>query len=257
MSGFLFNSIIFGPVRSRRLGSSLGINLLPTTFKVCSFNCIYCECGWTEDASAGKAHYYPTELIRTSLESRLTELRENQSDIDSITFAGNGEPTLHPEFPLIIDNTISLRDQYAPDAKVSVLSNSSMISKPTIRESLMKVNNIMKLDAGSEELFQLINNPGGKLILAQIVEDLKKFDGRLIIQTMFVRGTIGEIKVDNTEAAEVEKWLKHLEAIHPEEVMIYSLDRVPPLMKLGKIGKEELLAIAGKVQQLNLKVAVY
>jgi wyosine [tRNA(Phe)-imidazoG37] synthetase (radical SAM superfamily) len=257
MSGTLFDSIIFGPLKSRRLGTSLGINLLPSTIKLCSFNCIYCECGWTEAKLDEKEHLNKAAEIDASLEKRLIYLNENHVIIDSITFAGNGEPTLHPEFSEIIDITIRLRDKYTPDARISVLSNSTTLSKDKVREALMKVDNIMKLDAGSEEVFRLINNPKSSITLEKIVEDLKKFKGNLIIQTMFVRGEIGNRPIDNTEVKEVDKWLKFIESIAPKEVMIYSLDRIPPMAKLEKISELELQVIAKKVRHLNIKASVY
>ncbi len=206
----LFNSIIFGPVKSRRLGTSLGINLLPAHIKFCTFNCIYCECGWTEASDIATADFFAPEVIAEALEKRLSFLKENQVKLDSITFAGNGEPTMHPKFPEIITDTIRLRDKYAPHAKISVLSNSTMITNDAVREALMKVNNIMKLDAGSEEVFRSINNPRAHISLEEIIENLKKFEGKLTIQSMFVRGEIGHKKIDNTEATELDKWLSHL-----------------------------------------------
>jgi wyosine [tRNA(Phe)-imidazoG37] synthetase (radical SAM superfamily) len=253
----LFKSIIFGPVKSRRLGTSLGINLLPDHIKFCTLNCIYCECGWTEASDISAARFFPATEIIAALEKRLAELKEQFISLDSITFAGNGEPTMHPEFPEIIDTTIRLRDQYAPDAKISVLSNSTMLSDEKVRNALMKVNNIMKLDAGSEEMFRIINNPKIHISLHEIVENLKKFDGKLIIQSMFVRGEFGDKIIDNTIDAEVEKWMQLLVAINPREVMIYSLDRMPPMAKLEKITETELLMIAKKVRQLNFEVSVY
>jgi wyosine [tRNA(Phe)-imidazoG37] synthetase (radical SAM superfamily) len=253
----LFHSIIFGPVKSRRLGSSLGINLLPTHIKFCTFNCIYCECGWTEASDVSKAEFYPATVIATALENRLIELKKDNFPVDALTFAGNGEPTTHPEFPEIIESTIRLRDLYAPKAKICVLSNSSMIGNEKIRESLMKITNIMKLDAGSEEVFRCINNPKTHILLKDIVSDLKKFEGNLIIQSMFIRGEIGNKSIDNTETAEVDLWLQYLKEINPTEVMIYSLDRRPPTAKLEKISESELLDIAEKVKAIDLKVSVY
>ena len=253
----LFHSVIFGPVKSRRLGVSLGINLLPTHIKFCTFNCIYCECGWTEASDVASAQFYSAVAIEAALQKRLIELEKDQVKLDALTFAGNGEPTTHPEFSEIIDATIRLRDQYAPEAKICVLSNSSMLANPKIRKSLMKITNIMKLDAGSEELFHCINNPKTGITLEEIVADLKKFNGNLIIQSMFVRGEIGSKTIDNTLPAELDKWLQYLSEIKPTEVMIYSLDRRPPMAKLEKISESELEAIAQKVRQLNLKASVY
>ena len=257
MAGTLFDSIIFGPLSSRRLGTSLGINLLPTTIKFCSFNCIYCECGWTETNSIEKAQLYTAKEISTSLEERLIYLKEQNITLDSLTFAGNGEPTMHPQFVEIIEDTIRLRDLFALNSKISVLSNSTMLAKPHVIEALVKVNNIMKLDAGSEQMFKLINKPKNRITLDEIVEQLKKFQGQLIIQSMFVRGEMEGVAIDNTIDSEIEAWLKHLVAIQPKEVMIYSLDRRPPLALLEKIMEPQLEGIAERVRQLNIKASVY
>lgn len=257
MAGTLFDSIIFGPLSSRRLGTSLGINLLPTTIKFCSFNCIYCECGWTETNSIEKAQLYTAKEISTSLEERLIYLKEQNITLDSLTFAGNGEPTMHPQFVEIIEDTIRLRDLFALNSKISVLSNSTMLAKPHVIEALVKVNNIMKLDAGSEQMFKLINKPKNRITLDEIVEQLKKFQGQLNIQSMFVRGEMEGVAIDNTIDSEIEAWLKHLVAIQPKEVMIYSLDRRPPLALLEKIMEPQLEGIAERVRQLNIKASVY
>lgn len=257
MAGTLFDSIIFGPLTSRRLGASLGINLLPTTIKFCSFNCIYCECGWTETNHIDKAQLYTAKEIRTALEERLLYLKEQHVNLNSLTFAGNGEPTMHPQFVEIIDDTIRLRDLYAPNSKISVLSNSTMLAKENMIEALTKVNNIMKLDAGSEQMFQLINKPKNRITLREIVEQLIKFDGKLIIQSMFVRGEMEGVAIDNTLDSEIEAWLQHIEAIQPKEVMVYSLDRRPPLARLEKIMEPQLELIAERVRQLNIKASVY
>lgn len=257
MSGTLFDSIIFGPLKSRRLGTSLGINLLPPNIKLCSFNCIYCECGWTETSQYEKAKIFSAKEINDALEKRLIFLAGNNVQLNSITFAGNGEPTLHPEFPEIIDNTILMRDRHVPEAKISVLSNSSTLSDDKIVESLKKVHNIMKLDAGTEEVFRIINNPKTNVSLEQIVSNLKKFNGKLIIQSMFLRGTLNNNIIDNTVESELTEWLHYLQVIKPEEVMLYSIDRRPPVAMLEKISESELQEIAKRVEQLNIKASVY
>lgn len=254
---FLFESIVFGPVKSRRLGVSLGMNIVPAHIKFCSFNCIYCECGWTQASEAETANFYSPELIREALENRLQSLTAEGIAPDAITFAGNGEPTIHPQFDVIVDDTIALRDKYFPKARVVVLSNSSTSGNPIVRAALLKTHNIMKLDAGTEETFQLINLPRTKISLAQIVENLKKFNGNLIIQIMFIRGTVGNKTIDNTRPAELNPLLKYLTEINPTEVMIYSLDRLPPMTQLEKISKEELEIIAEKIRQLNYPCTVY
>jgi len=257
MSGNLFNSIVFGPVKSRRLGVSLGMNIVPPHVKFCSFNCIYCECGWTEASNVEKALFNSPAEIREELEKTLIHLKEQGIVPDSITFAGNGEPTIHPQFDQIIDDTIALRDIYFPQARVTVLSNSTMLSDEKVLKSLMKTYNIMKLDAGSEHTFRLLNKPRIKTTLNEIIEGLKKFNGNLVIQTMFIRGKIGEEIIDNTTGAELESLLQHIVSINPKEVMIYSLDRKPPVADLEKISREELETIAEKIRQLNFKCSVY
>ena len=257
MAGTLFDSIIFGPLKSRRLGTSLGINLLPPNIKLCSFNCIYCECGWTETSNFEKAKIYSAKEINESLEKRLIFLAENNVKLDSITFAGNGEPTLHPEFPEIINNTIVMRERYAPRQKSVCCQIQVPLDDDRVVEALKKVHNIMKLDAGTEEVFKLINNPKTKISLDQIVSNLKKFNGKLIIQSMFIRGNLGDNTIDNTIPSELMHGLNSLQEIKPEEVMIYSLDRRPPVAMLEKISEAELVEIAKSVEQLNIKASVY
>lgn len=257
MSGSLFNSIVFGPVKSRRLGVSLGMNILPPHIKFCSFNCVYCECGWTEASDIANARFYDPPEIREALEGQLIYLKEQGVTPDAITFAGNGEPTTHPQFAEIVDDTIELRDKYFPATRVAVLSNSTMLTDEKILEALMKTYNIMKLDAGTERTFRLMNKPRLKTSLAEIIEGLKKFNGNLVLQTMFIRGTTGNEAIDNTSGEELELLLNHIVAINPREVMIYSLDRRPPMAQLEKISREELEKIAERIRQLNFKCTVY
>ncbi len=254
---FLFDSVVFGPVKSRRLGVSLGMNIVPAHIKFCSFNCIYCECGWTQASDVESGDFFTPGLIREALENRLISLSQEGITPDAITFAGNGEPTIHPQFDIIVDDTIALRNKYFPKARVVVLSNSTMTGDPKILNALLKTHNIMKLDAGTEETFQLINLPRTEITLAQIVENLKKFNGDLIIQTMFVRGVAGDKIIDNTKPLELNNLLKYITQINPREVMIYSLDRLPPMAQLEKISKEELEIIAEKIRQLNYPCTVY
>jgi wyosine [tRNA(Phe)-imidazoG37] synthetase (radical SAM superfamily) len=258
MAGFLFHDIIFGPVRSRRLGLSLGINLLPTHKKHCSFNCIYCECGWTPVTSTDPLHFPDRQLVYTFLEQRLKEMVEEDYLPDALTFAGNGEPTLHPDFEGIVDDTIVLRDKYTPAAKVTVLSNASMIHDPKVFRALLKLdNNILKLDAGSERMFKLINNPVLPVHFSDLISNLKKFKGNLIIQSMFLRGYFKDQLVDNTTAEEVDEWIRHLAEINPQMVMIYPIARATPVHSLEKIPVAELEVIAEKVRKVGLEVKVY
>lgn len=256
MSTSLFGEIIFGPIRSRRLGASLGVNLLPVSGKICSFDCIYCECGLNEERRGGK---FPIrEVVTQELEKRLVELSNNGEAIDVITFAGNGEPTLHPEFSTIIADTLALRDRYFPMAKVSVLSNSTMIDKPAVFAALKSVdNNILKLDAGTEAMVRLMDAPNQpNFSIEKTIELLKSFNGSVVIQTMFLRGTCNGHIVDNTTPSEIDAWLKALIRIAPKQVMIYSIDRPTPMKDLQKIEKEELEQIADQVRALGIDVTV-
>ncbi|MCX6245122.1 MAG: radical SAM protein [Bacteroidetes bacterium] len=258
MSGFLFHDVIFGPVRSRRLGLSLGINLLPTHSKYCSFNCIYCECGWTPENVNEVPELPPRELVRQYLEYRLNELVEEDHIPDAITFAGNGEPTMHPDFAAIVDDTIELRDRIIPGAKVTVLSNASMIHNPSVFNALMKLDqNIQKLDAGSERLFHRMNNPVVPVNFGDLVRDLEKFKGKVIIQSMFLRGIFQGSPIDNTIGSEVNEWLRHIGSIRPSMVMIYPISRVTPVHNLEKIAIFELELIAEKVRKLGIEAKVY
>jgi len=252
----LFDQIIFGPVHSRRLGISLGVNLLPIDAKICSFNCIYCECGY--NTTMKKSPIPTREQVRTTLDAKLQEMIAANEIPDVITFAGNGEPTLHAEFEGIIDDTISLRNKYCPTAKVSVLSNSTRIHKLNVFRALNKVdNNILKFDSAIDGTMKLMDRPVGKQInVAWIIEHLKKFEGNLIIQTMFLRGEFKGEKFDNTTGAEVEAWLKALDEIRPQQVMIYTIDRETPTQNLEKIGEEELNIIAERVKEHGFDVSV-
>ncbi len=220
MSTFLFDSIIFGPVTSRRLGNSLGINLLPINKKICNFNCVYCECGLTGDIKTNNKLPERYE-VKNALEKWLQNNQKLMNPIDSITFAGNGEPTLHPQFDKIIDDTISLRNQYYSNIKIAVLSNATTIGKEKVFHALLKTDlNILKLDSGFEDTINAINCPLIKFDLNTIIGLLKKFNGKLIIQTLFFKGKINNKIIDNTTPEEVEKWLDTIDTIQPESIMI-------------------------------------
>ena len=256
MSTKLFGSVIFGPVHSRRLGISLGVNLLPMDGKVCSFDCIYCECGYN---SQGKGHGLPTvEQVYKSLDNKLREMFHNKEELDVITFAGNGEPTLHPQFLDIINNTLLLRNKWFPKAKVSVLSNATCIDKISVFDALNKVdNNILKLDSVVPETVALLNVPNSKsFTVDKLISNLKKFNGNLIIQTLFVRGIHNGHVVDNTTENEVEGWIRAIQEIKPRQVMIYAIDRETPEKNLEKLSKDELEKIADKVRILGYDVTV-
>ena len=252
----LYDNIIFGPIRSRRLGLSLGVNLLPIDSKLCSFDCIYCECGWN-DEHPGKRRFNAREDVRAMLDETLQKMVAQGTPPDVITFAGNGEPTLHPDFESIIEDTIALRDKHCPGAKVSVLSNATQIHREDVRRALLRVdNNILKLDSAFDATVQLMNKPQGAYTVARTVELLKAFEGNLIVQTMFLRGEYLGPRVDNTTEEEVSAWLRLGEEIRPKQVMVYSLDRDTPCQTLEKVEKDELRGIAERVEALGIACSV-
>lgn len=252
----LFDDIIFGPVRSRRLGLSLGVNLLPADSKLCSFDCIYCECGWNAD-HRGQRRFNRREDVRELLAAKLASMVGEGTPPDVITFAGNGEPTLHPDFEGVIDDTIALRDSLCPSAKVSVLSNATQIGREDVRRALLRVdNNILKLDSAFDETVRRVNKPAGNYTVARTVELMKLFEGRLIIQTMFLRGTCDGRTVDNTTDSEVDAWLRLVREIAPRQVMVYSLDRDTPCQTLEKVPRAELEAIARRVEAAGIPCSV-
>ena len=247
MSTIIYPSPIFGPVHSRRLGISLGINLLPADGKVCSFDCIYCECGFNEDHRPSLP--LPTrEEVAEKLEQKLQAMVEEQQLPDVLTFAGNGEPTCHPHFAEIIADTIRLRNQYCPKAKVSVLSNSTMIHRQAVHDALMLVdNNILKLDTIDPIYINKVDHPNGTYDVNTIIERMKAFNGHLIIQTMFMRGECNGESVDNTGDEYVNPWLEAVKAIAPQQVMIYTIDRETPTQGLLKATHEQLDQIRDRV----------
>jgi wyosine [tRNA(Phe)-imidazoG37] synthetase (radical SAM superfamily) len=256
MATFLFDKTIFGPVKSRRLGSSLGINLLPTTRKVCSYNCIYCECGWNQDHNDQEKLPVADEVIKL-LDEQLKKMKDKGDALDFITFAGNGEPTLHPEFPEIIEETITLRNKYFPEVKIAVLSNSSQIHKKNVFDALNRVDkNILKIDSAFAETCRQLNKPVGNFNIEDLVQNLTKFKGNVVIQTMFLRGVSEGIPVDNTTEVELNAWLEVIKKIRPKEVMIYSIDRDTPAENLEKIPLKKLKEIAFRVEQLGFNVVV-
>lgn len=228
--------LVFGPIHSRRLGSSLGINLLPTKGKLCNFDCIYCECGWNKDGK-GDRRLPSAEELGLTLETKLRECREQGVPIDSITFSGDGEPTLNPDFAEIIDITITLRDKYFPDAKVSVLSNATRVFRDDVFEALKKVDNpILKIDAPTDALAGRINQPQGEYHVEDVVSDLMKFGGNFVLQTMFLR--CGSF--DSSSPEVLEGWMNIVRKLKPREVMVYTLDREAPAQGLEKFSAEEM-----------------
>lgn len=249
----LFGSIVYGPIRSRRLGVSLGINLMPITAKLCTFDCVYCECGWNQSVLHPSL---PTrEEVRAALESQLSAAIE---PIDVITFSGNGEPTLHPDFLGIIQDTCALRDQYCPNAKVSVLSNSTQLGRTDVIEALRLCDNrILKLDSAIDATMRLIDKPvNAQLPVKQIVQWLSIFDGDFTLQTCFLRGEYQGQTIDNTTPEELTAWYEMVDYLHPKQVMIYVIDRVTPLETLEKIPAETMEKIAIPLREKGIDVIV-
>ena len=248
MPTIIYPSPIFGPVKSRRLGISLGINLLPEDGKVCTFDCLYCECGFNATNKARKP--LPTrEEVATALEAQLLKMQDEGLAPDVLTFAGNGEPTVHPQFAEVIDDTLRLRDKYFPNAKVSVLTNATLITRPAVFESLKRVdNNILKLDTVNEDYIRFVDRPNMAYKLADVIEKLKEFGHNAIIQTMFMKGMVDGRNVDNTGDEYVLPWLATVKAIAPRQVMIYTIDRDTPQQGLEKATREELDRIVALIK---------
>ena len=257
MATFLFSEHVFGPVKSRRLGSSLGINLLSVNQKVCNFNCIYCECGLTHKLTKEKSVFVDKTYLLETLRAKLLDCKKNKTRIDTITFAGNGEPTMHPDFSSIVDEIVNMRNDLIPKAKIAVLTNGVTLNKPVIREALKKVDKaIIKLDAGNDETLKLIDHPKGALSVEKLLDNIKSFEGETIIQTMFLRGLINNQVIDNSSGKDLTDWLRKIKIIAPKEVMLYSLDRDTPISNLYRVTKEELKKIADHVNDLGIKTQV-
>ena len=249
----IFGSIVYGPIRSRRLGVSLGVNLMPITAKLCTFDCVYCECGWNQPVLHPNL---PTRAdVCAALESQLSIAVE---PIDVITFSGNGEPTLHPDFLGIIQDTCALRDQYCPKAKVSVLSNSTQLGRIDVFEALRLCDNrILKLDSAIDATMRLIDKPiNAQLTVKQIVLWLSIFDGDFTLQTCFLRGEYQGQTIDNTTPEELTAWYEMVDYLHPKQVMIYVIDRVTPLETLEKIPAETMEKIAIPLREKGIDVIV-
>lgn len=257
MQTVLFTSTIFGPIHSRRLGTSLGVNLMPRDGKVCTFDCLYCEAGFNAQGT-GKAGLPAREKVKKMLEEKLVMMKNKGENLDVITFSGNGEPTLHPDFDGIINDTVELRDTYFPDVKISVLSNSTRISRQNVVEALKKVdNNILKLDSAFDSTVDIIDRPVDPAFsVDDIVDRLKQFDGQCIVQTMFLRGEYNGTSIDNTTDREVEALIDAYRKINPKEVMVYSIDRKTPAENLIKVPHDQLEKIAEKIRACGIKVQV-
>lgn len=257
MQTVLFHETIFGPIHSRRLGVSLGVNLMPNDGKICSFDCVYCEAGLNAQG-AGKSGIPSRETVKKALNRKLKAMTEAGESLDVITFSGNGEPTLHPQFKDIVLDVMKLRDRFFPNAKVSVLSNSTMLKKDSVVEALKKVdNNILKLDSAFSPTLRAINQPTSKDVIPEgIIAHLKQFNGKCIVQTMFLRGEHNGVKIDNTTDAEINALIAAYKEIAPQEVMIYSIDRKTPVETLTKVEKDELVAIGKRIEAAGIKVVV-
>ncbi|MDR2802544.1 MAG: radical SAM protein [Prevotellaceae bacterium] len=251
MATILFHEIIFGPVQSRRLGVSLGVNLLPANGKWCNFDCIYCECGW----NAGRRNdrrLPPREQVSEALRGKLQSMQQDGALPDAITFSGNGEPTLHPQFAEIMDDVVALRNQLAPQTKICVLSNATNLSNDAVFRALKKTDKpILKLDSAIESSVRRINQPQGNYAIARVVEQMQRFEGNFTLQTLFLRGIFHGEKFDNSTPEEVEKWLETVQLARPREIMLYTINRDTPAHTLQKLAKEELCAIAQKVAAIN------
>ena len=248
MQTVLFHSTVFGPIHSRRLGTSLGINLSPDDGKICSFDCLYCEAGFNAQGP-GSTGFPPRDKVRNMLQDRLEAMSEAGERLDVITFSGNGEPTLHPEFAGIIDDTIELRDRYFPQVKISVLTNSTRLADNNVAQALRRVdNNLLKLDSAVTDTMRLIDRPGSPEFTSQrAIELMSQFKGQCIVQTMILRGSYNGTLVDNTTPAEIEALIEAYRTIGPREVMIYSIDRKTPAEQLEKVPHEELAEIAAHI----------
>ena len=256
MSTILFNEIIFGPIKSRRLGNSLGVNLLPKFGKWCSFDCIYCECGWNKDGK--KDTTLPTkDEVYSAMSDKLHQLWDEGTPVDTITFSGNGEPTMHPAFPQIIVFTLQLRDKLYPSAKVSVLTNASQLGKQEVRDALMKIDNpILKIDSPLEWMVEAINIPNQAYSLQKTIENIKLFDHNFILQTMFLKGVENGVEIDCTAREHVQAWQNLVRELAPREVMMYTIDRETPAKNLQKVTVEQMEAIAKPLVEEGFKIQI-
>ena len=252
VSAMLREETVFGPIHSRRLGSSLGINLLPVNGKICSFDCIYCECGWNRDGKDDKRLPSAAE-VRSALQDKLSALMLEGVRIDSITFSGDGEPTLNPEFPRIIEDTLRLRDVFYPDAKVSVLSNATRVHVPEVIEALRKVDNpIMKIDAPTDELVRLIDNPAPGYSLARTIEALRRFEGDFVLQTMFLRSP----DFDSSSPEVLDGWKAIVRDLRPRKIMVYTIDRPTPMQGLEKFSVELMRSLVSDLIEEGFNIDI-
>lgn len=252
----LFSEIAYGPIHSRRLGVSLGMELMPLDHKLCTFNCVYCECGWNSPVAHPQL---PSRAeVAKALEDKLIALQADGTQLDVITFSGNGEPTLHPDFAAIIDDTLVLRDRYQPQAKVSVLSNSTQLGRADVVEALRRCDNrILKLDAGTDTMMRRIDLPvNANLSVAQIEQWLSQFNGDFTLQTCFLRGAHDGQIIDNTTPEELNAWYSIVDRLHPKQIMIYVIDRKTPEENLRKISRDEMERIAAPLIAKGYQVSI-
>lgn len=248
-----FDDIVFGPIYSRRLGSSLGVNLLPSKGKLCNFDCVYCECGWNKDGAVADRRFPTYEEVRDALTEKISKAAKDGVPVDSITFSGNGEPTMHPEFEQIIDLTIKLRNEYFPAAKVSVLSNATLLDREGVLRALMRVDNpILKIDASAQHLVEKINKPVGAYRLSDVMEHIKKFNGNFILQTMFLKSQ----EFDTVADGALEAWIEIVRLLRPRQVMVYTIDRETPDKTLMKYSVEEMASMVQPLMDEGFDVQI-
>lgn len=257
MATFLFSEIIFGPVNSRRLGKSLGINLLPVSRKVCNFDCIYCECGLSNVVKHTPADLPTIEMVLEALEQQLLRMKENGNLPDTITYAGNGEPTLHPDFQTIVEGTIVLRNRLCPEVKIAVLSNATRLDIPMVHQALAQVDlNILKVDSAFEKTRELLNGSHQVVNNSTLVRQLQGFRENLFVQTLFLKGQFRGTPVDNSTEDEITAWLAMLDEITPRGVMLYTIERDTPETGLQKIDPKVLEEISKRVARPGREVLV-
>ncbi len=253
MQRVLFHETVFGPIHSRRLGTSLGINLSPVDGKMCTFDCLYCEAGYNAQGP-GKAGLPTPAAVEEQLRAKLAELHSKGEKADSITFSGNGEPLMHPQFPEIMDIVLRLRDEYSPEAVVSVLTNATLVSRPDKAEALARADKaILKLDSAVGGTMAALDRPGSSGYTPRAaIDGIKAFAAskpaaRVIVQTMITRGEHDGKPVDNSTPSEIDALIEAYREIGPQEIMLYSVDRPTPERSLQKVPREELEAIAARV----------
>ena len=257
MSTVIYPGPVFGPVRSRRLGKSLGVNLSPADGKICSFDCIYCECG-LNDERRPKLKMPSREAVREALEARLIAMSEADDLPEAITYSGNGEPTSHPDFLNIVRDTLALRDKYCPQANVCLLTNATHLNRDDVFEAVRLIDRpCLKLDTVDADYIRLVDRPNARYDVKEVIERIKALRGRCVVQTMFMQGSFAGQSVDNTTEKYVGPGLEALSQIRPEGVDIYTLARETPVVGLKKAPVETLAQIAARVESLGISAHWY